>query len=137
MIIEFYTGKENQFVVLQDKIFRNGEVIAEGRSVTIHHLVMNEPSWLLIEKGEEIPPLYLKTDKVTAVLPNNEFFNGKRCSRKDFKVSFLARIQNSWVKSEEVVSAVNEIHVKQILKVKYGSIANAMIECLTPNPILV
>lgn len=82
MIVEFFTGKENQFVVLQDKIFRNGEVIADGQSVLIQHLILNEPSWILIDKGEENPPLYFKTDKVTAVLPNNEFFNGKRFSER-------------------------------------------------------
>lgn len=143
MIIEFYTGRDIQFVVSQDKLFRNGEVIEEG-VITIKHLMMNEPSWIMVDKGELNPPLFIKTDKVTAVLPNNEFFNGKRCTRKDFKVSFLAHIQNKWVTSEKVVSAVNETHVQRLIRAQYGeevrsisAIATAISDILTPTPILV
>ncbi|WP_274856953.1 hypothetical protein [Bacillus methanolicus] len=118
MIIEFF-AKDNHFIVTPDKIYRNGEMIAEGK-VQIHHLMFNDPAWIEIEKGEDLPRTFLKTDNVTAVLPNQEFYNGERCIRKDFKVSFLAFIQNQWIKREKVIPAVNEFHVRQILNHEHG-----------------
>jgi hypothetical protein len=119
MMIEFYTGNNTQFVVTQNRIYRNGEVIAEG-NIKIHHLVLNEPAWFDIEQGENNPVLYLKLDKVTAVLPSQEFHKGKRCNRKAFKLSYLICEQENWTRNEEVISAVDEIHVRQILKVQHG-----------------
>ncbi|RHW35953.1 hypothetical protein D1B31_17835 [Neobacillus notoginsengisoli] len=76
MIIEFYIGSD-QFVVSGEKIFKNGEVIAEG-VVNVQHLMMNEPAWFIVDQGEEIPVLCIKTKPITAVLPHNQFANGQR-----------------------------------------------------------
>ncbi|QCJ45597.1 hypothetical protein FAY30_26265 (plasmid) [Bacillus sp. S3] len=139
-MIEFYTGMDNQFIVSENKLFRNGEVIAEG-TIQIHQLLMHEPAWFIVEIGEENPPQFLKTDRVSAVLPNNEFFNSQRCTRKEFKLSFLAQIQDEWVKSEKMISAVNENHAHQLLKVLYYGTDICSIsvtsDFITPTTILV
>lgn len=117
--IEFYTESKVQMIITPDKIYRNGEVVAEGE-IKIHHLMMNDPAWIVINKGEDFPQTFIKTEKVSAVLPSQEFFNGSRCFRQDFKVSFSALIQDKWEMLEKEVSAANEFHVRQILKAQYG-----------------
>lgn len=119
MMIEFYTENKVQMIVTPEKIYRNGEVVAEGE-IKIHHLMMNDPAWIVVNKGEDCPQTFIKTDKVSAVLPSQEFFNGSRCVRQDYKVSFSALIQDKWETLEKEVSAANEFHVRQILKAQYG-----------------
>lgn len=139
-MIEFYTESKAQMIVTQDRIYRNGEVIAEGE-ITIHHLMMNDPAWIVVNKGEDCPQTFIKTDRVSAVLPSQEFYNGKRCFRQEFTVSFTTRNHDKWVRLEEEISAVNETHVRQILRAHYGkevrSIRASVSTLSSFNPILV
>ncbi|MEH6988372.1 hypothetical protein [Cytobacillus firmus] len=118
-MVEFYTKDATQFIVTSEKIYRNGEVVIQG-NIHIHHLILNEPAWIDIQHGDDKPPIYLKLDKVSAVLPSQEFFNGVRCHRNAYQVSFCVYKKEGWVMEKEVVSAVNDMHVRQILKAKHG-----------------
>lgn len=120
MMIEFYTGIETQFIVTENRIYRNGEVIAEG-DIQVFHLMLNEPAFFNIDKGEYNPPLFLKLDKVTAVLPSQEVYRGVRRNRTAFKMSYLVRKHEEWIRNEEIISAVDSIHARQILKAQHGS----------------
>ncbi|UYG98216.1 hypothetical protein [Cytobacillus firmus] len=118
-MVEFYTKDATQFIVTSDKIYRNGEVVIQG-NIHIHHLILNEPAWIDVQQGDNKPPIFLKLDKVSAVLPSQEFFNGVRCHRNAYQVSFYVHKTEGWVMKKEVLSAVNDMHVRQILKAKHG-----------------
>ncbi|MEK3992669.1 hypothetical protein [Robertmurraya sp. FSL R5-0851] len=120
MMIEFYTGIETQFVVTENRIYRNGEVIAEG-DIHVYHLMLNDHAFFNIDQGENNPPLFLKLDKVTAVLPSQEVYRGERRNRTAFKMSYLVRKHEEWIRNEEIISAVDATHARQILKAQHGS----------------
>lgn len=120
MMIEFYTGIETQFVVTEHRIYRNGKAIAEG-DIQVFHLMLNEHAFFNIEQGENNPPLFLKLDKVTAVLPSQEVYRGLRRNRIAFKMSYLVRKHEEWIRNEEIISAVDGTHARQILKAQHGS----------------
>ncbi|KZE67920.1 hypothetical protein AWM68_17250 [Fictibacillus phosphorivorans] len=71
MIREFYT-KDEQFVVSSKRIFRNGEIIAEG-TVEIQRLCLDQPACFVVSNGNEHPPTYFETKVVSAVLPRLEY----------------------------------------------------------------
>lgn len=119
MMVEFYTDNKVQMIVTPEKIYRNGEVVAEGE-IKIHHLMMNDPAWIVINKGEDCPQTFIKTENVSAVLPSQEFYNGSKCFRQEYTVSFSALVQDRWERIEKEMSAANEFHVRQILKAQYG-----------------
>ncbi|MEI2356689.1 hypothetical protein [Mesobacillus zeae] len=106
MIIEFYTEEKSQFLISLDKVYRNGEVVAEGE-IKIQHLLMNDPAWIVVNKGEDYPPITIRTDIVSAVLPSQEFFNGERCCRKDI-TSILSLSKRDLLIRENVVSTLIE-----------------------------
>lgn len=90
MIIEFYTESKQQYVIADNKIFINGEPIISG-TINIHHLTMNEPSWIVISRTDNPLPYLIKTDKVTAVLPRQQVYDG-RPLYKEYDLKFLEKI---------------------------------------------
>lgn len=120
MMIEFFTGIDSQFIVTEHRIYRNGEVIAEG-DISVYHLMLNEHAFFNIDQGENNPPLFLKLNKVTAVLPSQEVYRGVRRNRTAFRMSYLVLKHEEWIRNEEVISAVDGTHARQILKEQYGN----------------
>lgn len=119
MNIEFYTQKD-QFLVRDNCLYRNGEIIERG-DISVYHLILDEKAWLIVNKGEKFPPVFLSLDRVISMLPVDEYFQGKKCpNRTEYQVSFLALVQNEWIDCYREISAVNEIHLRQIIKRKYG-----------------
>lgn len=84
MVIEFYTGINEQYVINYNKIHRNGEMVTYGH-IHIEQLIMDKPACIIVNHSEGEPPTIIKTDKVSAVLPNQEFFDGK-CLRKEYRL---------------------------------------------------
>lgn len=125
MNIEFYT-KNDQFLLTSNCLYKNGEVIERG-NISVYHLMMDEKAFLKLEQGEKYPPIFLSTDEVISMLPVDEYFQGKKCpKRTDYQVSFQALVQNEWIDCYRVISAVNEIHLRQIVKRKYGKEVRAI-----------
>jgi len=139
-MIEFYTENKAQMIVTQDMVYRNGEVIGEG-DIKIHHLMMNDPAWIVVNNGEYCPQTFIKTERVSAVLPSQEFYNGIRCFRQEFTVSFTTQVHDKWVRLKEEISAVNESHVRQILYAHYGKEVRSIQASISThsnyNPILI
>lgn len=72
-MITFYT-REEKFDLIGNRIYRNGEVIAEG-DLYIHRLLFGQPS-LIVVNGSKKNPFVLKTSPVIGVLPEKQYFEG-------------------------------------------------------------
>jgi hypothetical protein len=118
-MVEFYT-KEHKYFVTETHLYQNGEIIAEG-NLKIHLLLIDEPAWLVVDKGENYPPTFLKLANVYAVNPTDEYFEGQLIrQRQMFKVTFEAFVSRDWISCERTISAVNTIHCKQIIQRQFG-----------------
>jgi len=74
MTFDFYT-KNAKFSVGEKTFSRNGEVIATG-DIFIFQILLGYPAMLIITENEYCPPTVIKTEPITSVLPEWEFFDG-------------------------------------------------------------
>lgn len=123
--IEFFT-KRHHFLINELGIFQNGELTISGK-ITIHHLILDEFAWLIVNSGDHFPDTFLKTDRVYSVLPKNEYYYGERCRKRDiFNSSFEILVQGQWHKCERVYSTENESHLEEILRRKIDRVVRSI-----------
>ena len=76
MMIEFYTEINEQYIINHNRIHRNGEMVTYGH-IHIEQLILDAPACIIVNHSEGRSPTIIKTDKVSAVLPYQEFSDGK------------------------------------------------------------
>ena len=119
--IDFYTSRHH-FVITEQGVFQNGELVAKGE-VSFHHLILDEAAWLVVKRGEHQPDTFLKTDRVYSLLPQNEYYCGEKCGKRQvFRVTFQVLIQGKWITCTREISAVNKRHLNDIIFRQYGSL---------------
>jgi hypothetical protein len=82
MTFDFYCGS-HQYMVSSGCVARDGEVVAQG-VISINELLLGRPAVIIIQANHECK--YIKTEKVTAVLPQYETFNGRLAIKRKFRV---------------------------------------------------
>lgn len=118
MSINFYTA-HTQFTIFEDKVFKNGEVIAEG-SIFVFQLILGLPAWIIVN-GELIDlPTIIHTSKVISVLPEHEKFDGESIGAKTlFNVSFTVLNKKKPVSQNMSIYAIDEAHVKDLIEIYF------------------
>lgn len=112
--MEFFT-KDQHYMIAEDGLWVNGELVVSGK-VSFHHLIMGERAILIHERNERIPQTFITTDFVTEIPAGDEYYGGKKCGRNLFHVSFKSMINDKWVQFVKDISAVNEQHMRNIIK---------------------
>lgn len=109
MPVKFYVGPD-EFEVTNTLLCKNGEVIEEGK-MFIFNLLLGQPAWVICIQNDYCPPTYIKTQKVTSVLPTFEVFEGESHPQKYvFEIQVVAEGKKHHVK----ILAVDELHAKHL-----------------------
>jgi len=116
MTFDFYT-KNAKFSVGEKTFSRNGEVIATG-DIFIFQILLGYPAMLIITENEYCPPTVIKTEPITSVLPEWEFFDG---TQRPDKYRFQVVINYEGNLVSHLVSAVEQEHARQLMSLQYGS----------------
>lgn len=116
MTFDFYT-KHAKFSIGEKTFSKNGEVIATG-DIFIFQLLLGYPAMLIIiSENEFCPPTIIKTEPITSVLPEWEFFDGEQ---RPYKYTFEVLISSEGRFFTKLVSAVDQEHARQLMSLQYG-----------------
>ncbi|PGT83241.1 hypothetical protein [Bacillus sp. AFS040349] len=115
MTFDFYTFN-SKFSIGEDFIMKNGEVIAEG-NVFLFQVLLGYPAYLIVNtKNEFCLPLVVKTEPITSVLPEYEFFDGSQRPHKYlYEVDFIYQKKPRKFN----VMAVDAAHARDLIEMNH------------------
>ena len=103
MSYDFYCGNQ-QYTVSNNSLSLNGEIVAQG-SIEVRELLLGRPASIMIQSINDC--ICIKTDMVTAVLPQHERFKGKVPSKRKFRMRMKRR--------DMEITAISRQHAKTLL----------------------